>query len=59
VIVVGQPGAIVGRKEDERILGNAELVEGVEDASHRPVDLFDGVAVHAAAANTFELLRAK
>ena len=48
VIAVRQPGPVVGREDDERVVVEVRALDGVEDPADRPVDFRDHVAVGAA-----------
>ena len=49
VIAVAQPGPVVGREDDERILRQAVGLECPHDLAHRRVDFLDHVAIQALA----------
>ena len=52
---LGEPGAVVAREEDERVLGEAGAAEGGENFSRAPVNLLNDVAVDSAATFAFEV----
>ena len=47
MIAVAEPGAVVGREDDERVLLQAVGLERLEDLAHGRVDLLDHVAIEA------------
>ena len=47
--------SVVARKDDERIVRDLELIQGLEHFSHDPVEFMDEVPVRAALTCTLEL----
>ena len=45
VFAIAQPGAVVGGEDDEGILLQAILLQGLEHLAHRPVDFFDNIPI--------------
>ncbi len=45
VLAIAQPRAVVGGEDDEGILLQAILPQGLEHLAHRPVDFFDNIPI--------------
>jgi hypothetical protein len=54
-----EPGTVVAGEEDERILGELFIAQGLQDGADRLVELFDDVAIKTARAPARKLLGGK
>ena len=57
VQLLGEPGAVVAREDDQRVAGEIEPPQRGEDLPDAPVELLDNVAVQARCALAAEALR--
>jgi len=57
--LLSQPRPVVARKNDEGILGQARVAQGVKNSAHAPVEFLDHIAVETAQALILESARSK
>ena len=54
---LAQPGTVVGREEDERVVFDTEFLDGLQHLAARPVEFLDHITVQPAATLSCETAR--